>query len=448
MITVTYGFFSRTGVAPIGYTDRYAVGIRVPVLAPTADGGFVAVFPVEGFADGDFSEPDAVGDGILAQRFDANGAPVSDRVTVNVETEGWQTRPAVATAPDGRVFVAFNDEAVLYEGVGTVRISVLDADLAPLVDERTVVFADDRTNAINPAIRYDPVRDDVRVVAMAGNEGGLLGVTLDAGTLAVTDDWAWDEAEFTVQSPAMDVLTDGTLVVAAATVDAGLRVIRLDPFGARVGFATRDALGPHLDVAALPGGGFVLARDIDDQAEGDLSVATYDANGVRQSYALVGIAGGADDVSIEVLPTGHFVTYHVASFGYRDAFVVANAFSPDGEVLLEDIVLSDGPGAYGDLSSTTLLGGEMALAYANSEPDGAGEDAIEILLDIIALSRIHEGDAAGDRFEGDGLDDVMFAGDGADTLVGAGGGDFLVGEGGADLLLGGPGDDVLYGDAP
>ena len=159
-------------------------------------------------------------------------------------------------------------------------------------------------------------------------------------------------------------------------------------------------------------------------------VAVKDILGVTQ---MVGTAGW-------VLDADGGWTFYGNPGDYLDA---RGVFSPNGKGNASEVIVGNDDADTGDRING-LGGNDTIWAKAGNDTinGGGGNDFVhggegnDVITDT-------EGD---DLIWGDGGDDFINAGDGLDQVFGGVGNDTLYGGGGADVIEGGVGDDTIYGD--
>ena len=140
-------------------------------------GGFVIV--------GAASEPNMTF-GVFAQRFDANGAPSGDALSLNLDADGSQIFPSIDIGPDGSTVVAWENQT----GFGTdtiIKQIVLrrfeNTQFESGSDEVSITDSDDE--AARPEVSIDPLSGEIMVGATIGQQRlGLYRV--DPEALGVT----------------------------------------------------------------------------------------------------------------------------------------------------------------------------------------------------------------------------------------------------------------------
>src|SRR5688572_4304666 len=159
--------------------------------------------PVAMDADGDFAvvweTPDADLDGIVLRRFSASGSPLTDELSVNDSPSGDQDDPAIASARNGDLAVAWDvaDEAV------KARVFPVEGRRSGEIDVNV------RTGDIHESAAIAADADGDFVVAWAstdaGGDSGVVARTFDStgtarggGEISVNATTAGDQDQATV----------------------------------------------------------------------------------------------------------------------------------------------------------------------------------------------------------------------------------------------------------
>lgn len=158
---------------------------------------------------------------------------------------------------------------------------------------------------------------------------------------------------------------------------------------------------------------------------GDTVQIVGDFSGTSLNYSTITVNGdeGDDTVDISGLASDHRIVFHG---GGGDNVVI-------GQNRTQDVL-------------------ENARHEASSAQEGEdGDDGDDASAPDAGMPQtdglVLVGDATGETFIGAGMNDVVFAGDGADNALGNAGDDLLFGDGGNDRLFGGDGDDVIEAGA-
>src|SRR5690606_6209554 len=221
------------------------------------------------------------------------------------------------------------------------------------------------------------------------------------------------------------------------------------------------------DVAALAGGGFVVAwTDQDANQKGDVRMSIYSNAGIlrKGDIAVATGPGWQQQPTVTALADGSFVVSWLdellQTVGQRfrksgdpigDEFVIR----PD-DYIYDGVQLADGRIVYVGGTRTPL--GDLDVSYSIWDPRGdkiagtAGADVLTSRRDGATVDGLGGNDTvyglgAADVLRGGGGNDVLRGGGAADTLQGGAGNDRLSGQAGNDILRGGAGADTLDGGA-
>ncbi len=254
------------------------------------------------------------------------------------------------------------------------------------------------------------------------------------------------------------------------------------------------------DVAALPGGGFVVAAThFVDTSETRVEIAILDGDGDVATPTIEldpDAAGNETGGAVTALTNGRFaVTWMTTNDAFTEAEVHAQVFEADGTAVGSAFTVDDGGGGFSGFPTiTSLADGGFVVAWfqtldlgatievtgqrydADGNPVGAafdivsgqadintdlfsatladgrfvvvhGEiaDPIEALAADHLIAQIYDPRTEGIYHVGSGLDDQIVGTVFHDTLVGRSGDDLLWGETGRDTLYGGLGADTIRG---
>ena len=441
MAKTDYLLFRRGVIRTLTEEDgrRPPAGVEDVLALP--DGRAVVLYETEGSSGFPRFDPVPGSDRVFLQAFGPDGASLTGRIDVPADDEGRALNPQARVLSDGTILVAWEVRADETGGDDAVRLRRFSAELEP-IGEVFEPFA-----GVLETPRYVQVTADpsggVVVIAREGGEAGAAYARLGAD-LSVTErgatDFDWDG------EPVGAAIGAGGALVMMSEADGRMTVW---PSGAALAYQGERTYDGQLD--ALPQGGFV-ATYIDVNADGyeNARVVLLDADGIPADEGVLLAASNPNqvfqipdhatrDVNVDVLPSGHVVVVHLASFTLTSGDLpVINVFAPDGERLMRDLVLGD-VGTYFEVAAG-VADGALTLSYFDS-------DAGAVTMQTIDLVRRTTADAGGEAIRGDALIDDVFGGDGDDTVHGEGGDDLLIGAGGADVLFGGDGADLIYGDA-
>ena len=215
-----------------------------PSLAMFADGSGILVWE-----SGQSPGNDASGVAVLGRFFDSNGLPVGERFQINTWTDQRQLRPDVAAAPDGRFVVVWHSDSSPHDASGSsIRGRRFGSNGQPIGGDF----------AIND---HTPGDQEEARVAMA--DDGSFVVTWESDTSAGSD-----SSSQSVQARRFGA--NGSALGAQFQVNTRTSSFQQQP-----------------DIAAAPGGGFVIvftSRDSagTDQSGDSIQMRRYSASGVAQ----------------------------------------------------------------------------------------------------------------------------------------------------------------------
>lgn len=417
--------YDETG-APLGDAFNLATvptgGTRMPQMAATPDGGFLAVWQ-DGRA------------GAYGQYFDVDGGRAGPEFRVLSDTP---PRMDLTVLDDGKVRLLAGD--ALWTGDG----STFESGGAHVLDISSVSSRDTGLDpALSGAIR--PLSDGRYIVAgLAATEAGgwrVEALVRDAGRFdllerqpgADTDRFAVDTDEMTAQGAAVaDVavtaLSAGRFIVTWAHVaDAGGTLgaeIR-----ARIFAPDLTPLSEVVTVQPDPGAASLRVDPfVTELADGRIFVGWTDDGEV------------ISDVPADTV--GRFLTLGASGQPTTGDDQLTGTEDPDDAVLLA-----------GDDLYTALGGADSVLGGPGADTIRGGDGPDQLFgnlgADVVEGGRGFDtlrGDAGADVLRGGGGGDDMSGGDGDDTLFGNDGFDLLRNGGGDDLFFGGVGQDTLLAD--
>jgi Ca2+-binding RTX toxin-like protein len=388
--------------------------------------------------------------GVLAQRYDHKGLQVGGELLVNATTAGDQTSPSLADLAGGGFAIAWTD----YSGTGAdgsqtaVYARVFDA-------AGTALGAELPVNSTTAGAQETP-----RLAGLAG--GGLVAVWADwSETGGDGSSWSVRAQRFDAAgaklggellvntttsnsqlAPAVAALSGGGFAAvwedrSASGQDGSASAIRAQLFGAdgqRQGTeilvnATTQLGQDAPTLAALPGGGFVVAWQDGSGSGGDTSgtairAQVFGADGSRSGLEILvngTTAGDQGDPTVAVLADGRFVV------GWTD-------WSSSGGDPSESAVrarIFDPRGAAVSLPGTPAADQYIGTRFGDTLAGGRGRDRLNGGLGNDRL----DGGASNDRLWGAGGNDTLNGGAGADTLAGGAGDDSYRVDRAGDLIV-------------
>jgi hypothetical protein len=406
-------------------------------VASDADGNFVVVWQSFG-GDGN-------GFGIIARRFDANGAPLSSDFVVNETTTGNQLRPRVAATPSGAFVVVWQDDAGgdgELEGVFGRRF---DAAGNPVSSEFPInVYT--TGNQAAPAVAIDATGAFVATWRSEGQDGSVNGVfarRYDAlgnplsGEIGVNAYTSGDQ-----QAPVAALRADGRFVVAwegqgedgGAPINLGVFAQEFSPAGVRIGqafllneFTASDAQN-NPEIAFDPSGQFVIAwqslvqdgddfgvfarragfpdgapMSVDERASGETSnengvfeageTVTVDPSWRNLSAAELALSGTAGDFTG---PAGPVYTLNDTSSSYGDipSGGTADCFSASGNCF-EMRITGARPAAHWDAAFTETLDSGVGKTWSLHVGESFADAPTSNLFYAFIENIFHNGVTAG-----------------------------------------------------
>ncbi|HEY8570917.1 hypothetical protein [Phenylobacterium sp.] len=307
------------------HTAASQYGVRIAVLP---DGGHVLVWISEA--------QDGSGEGIYAQRYDATGAKVGGEFLVNSTTGLNQTMPSVAAFSDGSFVITWASQGQDGSdyGVYAQRYTASGARVGGEI----------QVNTFTPNAQLDPT------VAVLSN-----------GNFVVT----W----MSLDDPGGDWNTYAQI---------------FDGSGAKVGAEfmvnTNTTWGQYeADLAALPGGGFVVAwtTHFQDEPGYNVRLQMFDAAGNKvggENLVNTTTQGNQKDVSVAVLNDGGFVVVWRSYENGADDGIYAQRFNAAGAMVGGETQVSTADGLQINPSITALSNGGFLVAWQSQQAGGDGWD--------------------------------------------------------------------------
>ena len=249
-------------------------------------------------ASSDYSSPDELD--IYLQRLDPAGVIAGNNITANSAVGYVYSSSSVAATSDGG-FVAFWDDS--RNGNSDIYGQRYDSTAAVVGSNFRIDDDAGTGNASEPAA--DGLTGGGFVVAWSDWRNGNLDIyaqRYDSAAVAVEGNFRADTSSGTINSssPAVAALPGGGFVVAWHEYRDGsweCRFQQYDAVGAKVGGnATADVLGfpPYPTLAALGDGGFVVGWQVYQDSDYAIYAQRYSAAGtpVENSFAVTGVGDG------------------------------------------------------------------------------------------------------------------------------------------------------------
>lgn len=389
--------------APVALGPEFEIGDdpadveAKPQAAADSEGGFVVVWEAGWNADGDSY-------GVLARRFEANGAPVGSGFVVNEYTTGLQVFPDVARLANGDFVVVWGGLYGQDGDQGGVFGRRFDSAASPVGGEFRVHSAtsgDQHDAAVLGAADggflvvwdHDDGSDHEIRAARFDSDGGTVG-----GELVLSDPSGEDDFD-----PRAALLPDGGFVAVWERTEgdgsgksvharflSSLGVPLAVDFPVNV-FTTWDQEDP--EVAALADGGFAIAWE-SQKVDGSGSAAVarvFEADGTpRTGDVLVNLHTLEDQVnpSVAAAEGGGFVvvweTEATSEVGGRE--IAVRSFDGQGGDLGGEFVVNEiaaGDQTYAEIVRTH--GERFLVVWTSDDCDGCEREAEGRLFDLSAL---------------------------------------------------------------
>ncbi|HYI40460.1 MAG TPA: calcium-binding protein, partial [Allosphingosinicella sp.] len=409
-------------------------------IASLSGGGFVMAW-IDDSWDGSLY-------GITAQRFDADGAKVGGEIHVNNAVFLNQLDPSVAGLASGGFVVTWTGE-----GNGTssdIRGRMFDPAGLPLGPEFTVNTADTIDQQGSQAIALSGGGFVVHWVdtgaPFGGNDPNVRAQLFDSAGTKVG-------AEFTVNATLAGTQREtggvaleggGFVIVWADYSNGGPGDVKgqvFDSAGNRVGgefMASTITAGTQWspDVAALPGGGFVVSW----QGEMVAGAQIFDSVGAKIGSEIAGSDSGTGNsvssVNVTAVPGGAFLLAWQSTPSSFLPTVRGQLFDLAGNRIGAQFQVNEAAVGGGYMDLATLASGRIVASWNIGNYDVQGAVFRAPLI----------GTPAADVLVGTGDSDGIAGLASNDQLSGLGGDDVLDGGLGADLMTGGTGNDVYVVD--
>ncbi|WP_250645460.1 Ig-like domain-containing protein [Salidesulfovibrio onnuriiensis] len=423
-----------------------------PAIAVLADGGHVVVWQ-------DNQSRDGSGEGVFAQRFNAQGNKIGDSFQLNTSTSSTQYQVEVAALTGGG-FVAtwscyssgqYEIRGQQYDNEGNKVGSEFQVNTSTSGQQRESEIC-----ALNGG-GYVVVWQDE-----GGNDGsswGVYGQRFDSEGSKVGEEINVSTYDLNSQCrPDVTSLSDGGFIVTWAssfngTTGSDVYCQRYDAQGKQVGteFIINTYWAAQEDyptIAELSDGGFVVTwvnnNGQDGSGEG-IFAQRFDANGVKVGDQFqvntfnsstqwrpdaVGLADG-----------GFVIAYEsYGQDGSRYA-VCAQRYDQDGNTVGTEIRLNQGTSDYQQMPSLAAREDGSFVATWHTCHEGNWNISAR---HFAATDQIVEGSYGNDVLTGGDGDDIIIGGAGHDHINAGKGDDSIDAGAGSDVVLGGEGNDSLY----
>ena len=352
-----------------------------PAVMTLPQGGFAVLWSSED-QDGDNL-------GVFGQVFSADGWPNGPEFQMNQYTTDDQEHPRVAAMPDGELIAVWQsggqDGSVA--GVYARRFDTLQA--TPIGDE----FAVPSWTA-GSQVEPDVVGVDVDAFLVvwegsgAGDAHGIYARLFDSQGTPLGADFQVNTYEPEAQmAPAATVLTAGSVVVVWQSIDEeeegwGIYGRHFSPSGTPVNgqFPVTAAGGSHerASLAALPGGGYVVAWQVQSTAGSSFAVGIQllDADGLKIGDEVTFDSGtGGDQLYPSIAPvgSGFAATWQADSTDDLGSGVYARLFSAEGvplAVAFQASVFVIGDQNQAHIAGSAEIGEGFVVNWCSKDQDG------------------------------------------------------------------------------
>lgn len=400
-----------------------------PEIVQLATGNILVVW--RSTATGGAGSP--AGDDVVGQIFSPIGEPVGSEFRLNVlGTVNNERLPDIAATPDGgfivvyeRSTIASNIESILIDeynaaGVrtnGAFIASDASVDLPNVADPRIAI-----SSATSALIVYRELEagGDSRIVAKVYNPttntvGPLISILNSAGSNS---------------EPEVDVLTNGNYVITMQSglgADASIFIRVLNPAGGNVVGATEIASTNDTEtdidpsVAALTGGGFVVAWQNVDAVDSDILVQRFNPNGSLNGSVITVSSGGSNDANephVVAMADGGFIVFW--DDDTLDA-LQGRRYSATGTALTAAFTVASGSGSISQPAAELLADGRVALTFVGA----TGEISMTILDtrdaasagEVLGNNDYQVGTIGNDTFTANLTSEFVFGHDGDDIIT-------------------------------
>ena len=422
MATTSYGWV-RLSAETIANTSTQGNQLDVALAANAAGTGYITVW----------NDREAAQGGRLAGRlFGGEGVPIAGEFSLGAPPSPFYAPDVVALA-DGRFVVTYT---AFTESNVDVRAQILAADGTPItmLDVALGSFVEgvsDVTALKDGGFAFSWLR-----ILDAGNQDVYISIYNADGSvrhapLAITVNP--QEAHF----PSIAALAGGGFVVAwdetpAAGGDSEVRFRRFAAAGnpldgtdaAGVLIDTTGSTNRDIQVAGLPNGGFVVAY-VDDSMDNDggITARLYNANGLATSgfIQVNSPMNGAGTLGEQEEPSLAVLPDGMFAVGWKSDYIqFVQAFNSFGIPVADTFPVA---GNFFTGEITALNGGLLADVW-HTLPGGE-EAGSEVYTTTLALRRFITGDGSNETIDGSD-------GEIGDVIRGLGGNDFINGCGGVD----------------
>jgi Ca2+-binding RTX toxin-like protein len=391
---------------------------------------------------------------VIGQLFNPLGERIGGEFRLNSGFLGDDEQAAdVAALPGGGFVTVFED----LDGTGGTRsIRLVERDAGGL-SPASFNVADDVSSLADPTFftpRVAAASDTSALVVYredeVGSDSRIVGRIYNPTANAVGPEISLINIAGSNTTPQVAVLENGTYAIAAATVEGdGDQVITyriVDATGGNVLGVTRVAATEddgqndrQPAIAALTGGGFVIAWTNTDANDTDIQAQRFNDAGLAQgspiSVTLGGITDNANEPAVVALQDGGFIVFFDDD---ANGALRGKRYDAAGTVLTGEFALATGGASISQIDAALLDDGRVAVSFTNAD----GEVGLEIVdvRDTVNAPGVY---APGQWQVGTIGNDVFTADAVSETVAGHDGNDVITEAGQARTYLMGAGDDRL-----
>lgn len=393
-----------------------------PVIADLSGGGYVVVWVSEGQDNPNASSQT----GVFAQVYNANGSPVGVEFQVNDIAPQSQFEPSVTGLSNGNFVVTFTDANGVRDGSGSAVVAqIFDASGAPIGSNQVVNEETQSTQDTSQVVALDNGRfmvlwdSETSGSAGDGNREGIFGRvfaadgTPEGGEFQINSTTAQSQRDVSAA-----VLDNGDVIVVwqdnggADGSSNGIFAQRVDATGALVQI---DGLAPgadeqqinvetngsqlNPDVAAIPpggtlmNGGFVVVWQGPGSNGTDVFAQIFDelGNGLGEFQVNVSEQFTQSDPQVIARPDGTFTVVWTDDNGLDGSgqAIIAQNFSGLGIALGSSFVVnSEGSSTQNQPDLVALPDGSIAVVWTSQTSgfagDGSGQGVFQKIIDAPA----------------------------------------------------------------
>ena len=416
-------------------------------------------------------------DGIRARIMRANGTFVDVDTFLNSTTASSQSMPHLSAAANGGFLATWQSEDFADGSGSCIRARLFNQDGVALAPD-FVVNSTGALAQVDPvAVRLGGGGHVIawQSADTAGSDtlSGCIRIRLisDSGVLATTDIVVNSTFAGTQSEPSITAISTGGFVVtwhSGDTADGSGSAIRARVFAANgtaqgadfVVNSTAAGDQENASVSALVDGRFIVTWNSNDGLEGQfqgtsIRARVFQSDGTPDGNDFIlntTFTSNQDNPRIALLSDGRLVAvWHSLDGGDGDGDCIrGRILSDDGVAMDKDFIINTtGASFQNSPSVTTAAHGTLVVSWTSYD---AADGAAPLIRSVRYNALVYTGDAAGNTWHGGSDKDQISGMDGDDTLTGGGendninggnGDDVLSGNGGGDKLIGGSGIDTV-----